>query len=230
MSMLSKTDAVDRLQPTRAPALPLAEPVYTRDFKNRYSNILRLYFAQLDAVIQGLLGGEGGQYLQSPHIAAQDTTDQYATASNTPTKVLWNTLDSGAGFTLNLDSTATAAYGGVYKIDFSIQFTNTASAIHDSYLWLRVNNVDLPGSSSKFSIPARKSAGVPSHLIGYSSITFEIDAGDSIGLWWATDLAYNPVGPVNGVYLEHEDVQTVPYARPSNPSAIGSIVFVSRKA
>lgn len=228
--MLSKTDAVARLIPTRAPALPLAEPVYTRDFKNRYSNILRLYFAQLDAIIQALLGGEGGQYLENPHISAQDTTDQYATASNTPTKILWNTLDSGSGFTLNLDSTATATYSGIYKIDFSIQFSNTANAAHDGYIWLRVNNADVTGSSSKFTLPARKSAGVPSYLVAYSSITFEIAAGDSIGLWWATDQAYSPIGPVDGVYLEHENAQTVPYARPSNPSAMGSIVFVSRTA
>jgi hypothetical protein len=116
----------------------------------------------------------------------------------------------------------------VYKIDFSIQFSNTANAAHDGYVWLRVNNVDVAGSSSKFTLPARKSAGVPSYLVGYSSVTFSIQAGDSIALWWATDQAYNPVGPVDGVYLEHENAQTVPYPKPSNPSVIGSIVFVSR--
>lgn len=216
------------LRGTKAPNLPIAPTEYEAGFHERFTNVLRLYFGSIDNVTSALAGGNGGQYLQNPHISAQNTTDQYATATNTPTKILWNTLDSGDGFTLNADSTATATYSGVYKIDFSIQFTNTANASHDSYLWLRVNNVDLPGSSSKFTIPARKSAGVPSHLVGYSSITFEINAGDSIGLWWATDLAYNPVGPVDGVYLEHEAAQTVPYARPSNPSAIGSIVFVSR--
>ena len=216
------------LRSTKAPNLPIAPGKYEARFHEQFTNILRLYFSSIDNVTSALAGGSGGQYLQNPHIAAQNTTDQYATATNTPTIVLWNTLDSDDGFTLNIDSTATATYGGVYKIDFSIQFTNTANASHDSYLWLRVNNVDLLGSSSKFTIPARKSAGVPSHLVGYSSITFEINAGDSIGLWWATDLAYNPVGPVDGVFLEHENAQTVPYARPSNPSAVGSITFVSR--
>ena len=216
------------LRGTKAPNLPIAPGDYEARFHEQFTNILRLYFSQIDNVTSALSGGSGGQYLQNPHIAAQNTADQYATATNTPTKVLWNTLDSDDGFTLNIDSTATASYGGVYKIDFSIQFSNTDNAAHDSYLWLRVNNVDLPGSSSKFTIAARKSAGVPSHLVGYSSVTFEIEAGDSIGLWWATDLAYNPVGPVDGVYLEHENAQTVPYARPSNPSAVGSIVFVSR--
>jgi hypothetical protein len=216
------------LRGTKAPNLPIAPGEYEPRLHEQFTNILRLYFSQIDNVTSALAGGSGGQYLQNPHIAAQSTVDQYATATDTPTKISWNTLDSGDGFTLNVDNTATAAYSGVYKIDFSIQFSNTDNAIHDSYLWLRINNVDLPGSSSKFSIAARKSSGVPAHLVGYSSVTFEIEAGDSIGLWWATDLAYNPVGPVDGVYLEHENAQTVPYARPSNPSAIGSIVFVSR--
>jgi len=216
------------LRGTKAPNLPIAPIEYEARFHEQFTNILRLYFSSIDNVTSALSGGSGGHYLQNPHISAQDTTDQYATATNTPTKILWNTLDSGDGFTLNADSTATATYGGVYKIDFSIQFSNTDNAAHDAYLWLRVNNVDLPGSSSKFTIPVRKSAGNPSHLVGYSSITFELNAGDSVGLWWATNLAYNPVGPVDGVYLEHENAQTVPYARPSNPSAVGSIVFVSR--
>jgi len=216
------------LRSTKSPNLPIAPAEYEPRLHEQFTNILRLYFSQIDNVTGGLLGTDGGQYLQNPHIAAQDTTDQYAGGNNTPTKVLWNTLDSGSGFTLNVDSTATAAQSGVYKIDFSIQFSNTANAAHDGYVWLRVNNVDVAGSSSKFTLPARKSAGVPSYLVGYSSVTFSIQAGDSVALWWATDQAYNPVGPVDGVYLEHENAQTVPYPKPSNPSVIGSIVFVSR--
>jgi hypothetical protein len=216
------------LRSTKSPNLPIAPAEYEPRLHEQFTNILRLYFSQIDNVTNGLLGTDGGQYLQNPHIAAQDTTDQYATNNNTPTKVLWNTLDSGSGFTLNVDSTATAAQSGVYKIDFSIQFSNTANAAHDAYVWLRVNNVDVVGSSSKFTLPARKSAGNPSHLVGYSSVTFEINAGDSVALWWATEQAYNPVGPVDGVYLEYEPAQTVPYPRPTNPSVIGSIVFVSR--
>ncbi len=212
----------------RAPALPLAEPVYTRDFKNRYSNILRLYFNQLDSLLQGLLGTDGGQYLQNPHIAAQNTEDQYATADNTPTLVLWSVLDSASGFTLDPSGYAKADQGGVYKIDYSLQFANTDNASHDVYVWLQLNGSVVPGSSSRFTIPARKSAGVYGYIVGYSSVTFEIAKDDEIRLWWATEKAYNLTGPVDGVYMEALAAQTLPYVRPANPSAIGSIVFVSR--
>lgn len=219
-----------KLIPTRAPALPLAEPVYTRDFKNRYSNILRLYFAQLDTIIQALLGNNGGRYLELPHIAAQDNTDQYATGNDIPTLVLWDTLDSSSGFTLNPSGSATADFGGVYKIDYSLQLANTANAAHDVYVWLQTNGTVVPGSTSKFTVPARKSAGVYAYVVAYSSVTFELFESDEIKLWWATDQAYNPVGPVDGVYMEYIPAQVLPYARPAAPSAIGSIVYVSRTA
>ena len=88
--------------------------------------------------------------------------------------------------------------------------------------------VIVDNSASKFTTPARKSALVPSFVVAYSSIVFELLEGQSVGLWWATDQAYNPVGPVNGVYIEDIPAQTSPYAHPAAPSAIGSITFVSR--
>ena len=168
-----------------------------------------------------------GREINFPHIAASDSTDQYADADDDPTIVKWDTADEILGFTLNNDYTATATYDGVYKIDYSLQFANTENAAHDVFVWLQVNGIDVAKSASKFTLPARKSAGVPSFVVAYSSITFEVNAGDDIGLWWATDKAYNPTGPVDGVYMEYLPVQTTPFNHPAAPSAIGSIVYVS---
>lgn len=217
-----------RLSTPRSPALPLAQVEYSPPYVNRYSNILRLYFNQLDAAWQGLLGTDGGQYLQNPHIAAQNNADQYATADNTPTLVLFDVLDSVSGFTLFPGGYAQADQNGVYKIDYSLQFANTDNVQHDVFVWLQSNGSVVAGSSSRFTIPARKSAGVFAYIVAYSSITFEIPKDSEIRLWWATEKAYNPVGPVEGVYMEALPAQTVPYVRPANPSAVGSIVYVSR--
>jgi len=211
----------------RAPALPLADLIYTRDSTNRFSNILRLYFAQVDAAWQGLLGTDGGQYLESPHVAAQNNADQYATGDNVPTQVLFDVLDSISGFTLDPSGYATANQNGVYKIDFSLQFANSDNAQHDVFVWLQTNGTVVPGSSSRFTVPARKSAGVLGYIIGYSSITFEIQKDDEIYLWWATEKAATAGGTL-GVFMDSLPAQTVPYIRPANPSAVGSIVFVSR--
>jgi hypothetical protein len=212
----------------KAPSLPIVPSQYSVGHFNQFSNVLRLYFNQLDAVNAGLLSSTGGASLSLPHIGASDSTDQYATADDTPTIVKWNTLESGLGFTLNPNNSATALQGGVYKIDFSLQYANTANAVHDVVVWLRVNGVDVPNSASKITMRARKSAGVPSYTLLYSTVMFTLAADDYLELYWATDLAYNPVGPVDGVYMEHLPVQTVPYAHPAVPSAIGTITFVSR--
>lgn len=216
------------LRPSKAPNLPMAPNEYAPQFHEQFSNALRLYFSQVDNANAAVLGPNGGHYLENPHIAAQNDADQYATGNNIPTLVLWTTLDSISGFTLDPSGFARADHNGVYKIDFGLQLANTSNSAHDVYAWLQTNGTVVPGSSSVHTLPARKSAGVPSYLLAYSSVTFEIQKDDEIRLWWATDLAYNPVGPVAGVYMDARPAQTVPYARPLNPSSVGSIVFVSR--
>ena len=216
-----------RLIPTVAPNLLLAPAEYRAQYHEQMNNALRLYFSRIDAESSTLNGPLGAAYLNSPHVAASDSTDQYATANDTPTLVKWNTLESRAGFTLNLDGSATIPVSGRYKIDYSLQFVNTDNVAHDVYVWLQVNGGPLTNSTSRFTIPARKSAGVYSFLVAYSSVLFNGVGGDAVKLWWATEKAYNPVGPIEGVYMEHIAAQTVPYERPANPSAIGSIVFVS---
>lgn len=220
------TDSIVRA--TKAPNLPIPTVAYSQTFTESFSNALRLYFNTLDAFTTNLSTTAGGSALSFPHIAASDSTDQIASGNDTPTIVKWNTLDSGLGWTLNAPGSAVAGYSGIYKITYSLQFVNTDNTIHNAVVWMKVNNVDVPNSSTEFSIAARKSAGVPSYIAGYSEITFTVEAGDEIELYWATNLAGNPTTPIAGVYIFHDAAQTVPYARPAIPSAIGSITFVSR--
>lgn len=220
--------AIYIINPTKAPALALTPTQFSQQHFDLLNQQLRVYFNTLDAFTANLSTDDGGSSLSFPHIAASDSTDQIAGGNDTPTVVNWNTLDSGLGWTLNSPGSATAAFSGVYTIRYSLQFVNTANAIHNAVVWLKVNNVDLANSSTEFSIPARKSAGVPSYVAGYSEATFTVNAGDEIELYWATDLAGNPTTPTDGVYIFHDAAQTVPYARPAIPSAIGSITFVSR--
>ena len=214
------------LRPSAAPNLPIAPVDYAQLYQDQLLNVLRLYFREVDNFTQVLMQNSGGRFLNFPHISASDTTDQLA-ADNTPTLVLWNTLETDEGFTLNLSGSATATYNGVYKIDYSLQFANTDNAAHDVVVWLRVDGVDVPRSASKFTLPARKSAGVYSYLVAYSHATFSIYGGSEIELYWATDKGYNPLGPIDGVFMEYQAAQTVPYAHPAIPSAIGTITFVS---
>ena len=229
------------LEKFKAPALPLPTAQYDQLQFIQLVNALRIYFNQLDSLTPnqaqsyradnfygGLFSGDG-YGLKLPHISASDSTDQVAGGDNTPTAVKWNTLDSGYGWTLNSPGSATAQYDGVYTIRYSLQFINSANAVHYATVWLKVNNVDAPKTATIFTIPARKSAspGEEGFNAAYSEATFVVDAGDEVELYWATDLAGNPTTPTDGVYIFHDTAQVSPYARPAIPSAIGSISFVS---
>ena len=215
------------LRPPKAPNLPNGPPEYTNRYQDQFLNILRLYFNQIDNGFSSILGSQGGAYLQLPFIAASDSTDQLATASYTHTLIAGNTLECGNGFTLNAPGSATALVSGIYKITYSLQFANTDNASHDAAVWLKINNVDVPRSTTVFSIPARKSAGVFAYVCGYSEVVFTLNAGDEVELYWATGQAYDNSPAVAGVYIEHLAAQSSPYVRPATPSALGSITFVS---
>jgi hypothetical protein len=218
-----KTGAL--IQP-KAPNLPIGPVEYSQQYQDQFTNVLRLYFNQLDNFASGISSPNGGSYINFPFIAAQDTTAQYATANNTATIVLWNTLSNGSGFTLNANSTATADVSGIYKITYSLQFANNDNAQHDSAVWLRANGSDITNSTTIFSLPARKSVGVPAYVCGYSEVVFPLKAGENVGLWWGTDQAANASTRV-GNYIFYQAAQTTPMAYPAVPSAIGSITFVS---
>ena len=214
------------LIPPKAPNLLVAPTQYEPRYVDQLNSVQRLYYNTIDNGLGSLYGPNGGKFLSIPHIAASDSTDQYAGGNNTPTVVAWNTLDSGSGWTLTAPGSATPAQTGVYKITYSAQLANTDNAIHDAVFWLRVNSVDVPNSATYFSVPARKSAGVPSYVCAYSEVTFTITAESIVELWWATDKAATSGGTL-GVYIFADPAQTSPYARPAIPSVIGSITFVS---
>lgn len=215
------------LRPPKAPNLPNApREGYNSGYFDQYSNVLRLYFNQIDNFGIAVSGNNGGANVQFPFIAASNSTIQYATGANTATIVQWSVVEEGNGFTLNAGNTATANISGVYKITYSLQFANNDNQAHDSIVWLKVNGVDVPRSTTIFTVPARKSAIIPTYVCGYSEVVFSLNAGDIVGLWWGTDQAATS-GGATGNYIYYQAAQTAPMAYPAVPSAIGSITFVS---
>lgn len=214
------------LRPSKAPNLPIAPTDYSQQYQDQLNNALRLYFNQIDNFGFGLSNPEGGSYLNFPCIAAYYYPAQYASADNTPTIVAWNNANKVNGFTLNADNTATAQYSGTYKITYSLQFANSDNAAHDAVVWLRVNNTDVADSTTIFTVPARKSAGVYAYVCGYSEVVFDLNAGDKVALWWGTELHATSGGAV-GLWIYSRAAQTSPMAYPATPSALGSITFVS---
>lgn len=252
--MTIKNQGRTQLLPTQVPAFPFAPVQYEQKFHDQFQRILTQYLTQNDNITGQVVGTDGGRFLQFPHIAASydyvapgtpgataTSGNQFASASNVETLVTWNTTSSLSGFTLNVDGTATALRTGVYKIDYSLQFVNTDSQIHEAYVWLKTKTENalsfsvLPGSTSKFSIPNHHGS-VDGYLIAYSSVVFQLNAGDSVALYWlasqASGFTTGSPGPVpsgsTGIFMEAYPQQVVGSTTvPSLPSSVGTIAFVS---
>jgi len=71
---------INRYRPVVQPRLPAAPNEYDAQFIEQYSNILRLYFNQIDGLTGALLGESGGSYLRLPYGAFHQ--DGYTTLTN----------------------------------------------------------------------------------------------------------------------------------------------------
>ena len=148
-----------------------------------------------------------------PYGAFQDTTDQTAASTTAAHAITLNTTDYSAGVSVVSNSQITVRTGGVYNIQFSIQFANGNVAIQDVDIWFRKNGTDVAGSNSKFSVP-NSHGGTDGHLIAALNFYIQLAAGDYVQIMWATTST--------DVSLEQIPAQTTP-TRPSTPSAIVTV-------
>jgi len=205
-----------------APNLPLATEQYSRLYQDQLNNVLRLYFNRLDAIIDQLKTGSGsidGSGLRLPYGAFSSDQDQTTTA-NTATLMTLNTTDFSNNVGLDIGSKITATTAGIYNLQFSTQFQNTDNQIQDISIWLKQNNVDIPGSTGFVSIPARKSAspGEEAHEIVGWNYYVSMAANDYIQIYWSTTNAT--------VTIQHYPTSTGP-VRPSTQSVVATMTFVS---
>lgn len=157
----------------------------------------------------------------APYGAFQDSTDQTAANTTTAYAITLNTTDYTNGVYVSNNSRINVRNYGIYNIQFSIQFKNTTNDAQDVDIWFRKNGTDIAGSNSRFSMPARKSSGDPSHLIAAMNYVLEMNANDYVQVMWrVTDI---------GVSIEHFDASTNP-TRPAVPSAIITATYVAPSA
>ena len=102
---------------------------------------------------------------------------------------------------------------------YSLQLINTTNDGQYADVWFRINGTDVDDSASRFGLPARKSSGDPSELIGAMNIFLTLDADDYIEI----------AGGVSdvGVELWYDTAQTTPFVRPAIPSVILTLNAVS---
>ena len=199
------------------PNLPLGTKEYEQRYQDQFTNILRLYFNQLRNALSELLGNTGGKYLAFPYAAIQRTTNKTFTA-NTATQITFNQNDFLNGCTNDGTDGIVVQQAGIYNYQFSVQFANTDAGVQTAYIWLRVNNVDVPGTGSKFDVPS-KHAGSDGYLIAACNFYVSLNAGDYVTMYAAAANA--------SVYMAASAAQTSPFPAPSIPSVVATLSFVS---
>jgi len=209
------------------PNLIAAPEEYSKNREEQLANELRLYFNRLNTNLNTVADVAGGAAISFPHIVAYSDADQFAGGDDTPTIVAFNNVSDNVGFTFNSDGTANALFSGTYKIEYRLQAVNTENVALDVNVWLQVNGVNVPDSATKYTVPARKSAGVYSYNILASFVSWASLENDNFALYWATEQAYDS-GVQDGIYLEAIAAQTSPYALPETPSSYGVIQYIGR--
>jgi len=206
------------LLPPKAPNLPVGPLQYEQRYQNQLLADLRRYFNTLDNALGLLLGtgGGGGKYVRFPYGAFQSGVDQTATA-NTATIMTFNVTDYSNDVSMVSSSKITVVNSGVYNLQWSGQFENVDTQIHDANAWIRVNGADVVGSNSITSVP-NKHGGVNGHTIAAWNYFVQLNAGDYLQLMWSTDDAQ--------VSLQYYAAGTSP-TRPTTASVIATLSFVS---
>ena len=139
----------------------------------------------------------------------------FATA-NTP-QVLTLTEDE---YTIGMSLASnqiTVDYAGIYDLDVSALFVNTAVQIKEAYLWVRVNGTDVPHSATKFSV-VESHGGVDGYMPISINHPLELDANDYVELVGAVDNT--------GIYLENYTAQTTPFVRPAIPALMVNLQMI----
>jgi len=91
----------------------------------------------------------------TPYASFSDLTDQSIASTTTAYPMTFDTTDFALGVSLSSGSRITVGYSGLYNVQFSSQFLNTASSIEDISIWFRKDGVNIPNSNSEFSITGR---------------------------------------------------------------------------
>ena len=209
---------INRYRPVVQPRLPAAPAQYDPQFIEQYSNVLRLYFSQLDNLTGVVLGEAGGRFIRFPYGAFSSNQDQTATA-NTATLMTLNTTDFSNDVSIS-SSKISVANAGIYNLQFSTQFVNSDTQLHDSYIWLKQNGADIAGSTGFVSIP-NKHGGTNGHIIIGWNYFLSMAANDYVEIYWSPTNA-----AVSIQYLAASGSPT----KPSTQSVVATLSFVSALA
>jgi hypothetical protein len=138
-----------------------------------YNSIILLTPITANAVLSSVPYGAFSDYSNQPLISS--TAEQLMT---------FNTTDASNNVYIGTPTSRMYVRDtGLYSFIWSGQFTNTDTQLHDAYVWLKINNEAVTGSTGYISVP-NTHGGVTGHSIVGWNFLLNLTAGDYIELAW----------------------------------------------
>lgn len=202
-----------QLNATIAPRLPAATQEYERQYQDQLLNILRLYFNQLDTIVNAAIGTNGGQYIDCPNGLFFNTADQTFAVINTAYPIVYDQTYLNNAVALQSGSTSKieVSVSGIYNFQYAGQVHSTSSNAKVIYLWIARNGTDIGYSTRAETLNTNN---------GFTGInwSFDIDlqAGDYIEL---------KASVTDTTLMLDATAATVPH--PGIPSSVMTVNFIA---
>ena len=204
---------MSQLNAVAPPRLPTATEQYERYQQDQMSNILRLYFNQINSTLNSVIGDNGGQFIGCPNGLFFNTADQTFAVIDTAYPIVFDQtyLNNAVALQSGSTSKVEVSVSGIYNFQYTGQVYSSSSSAKNIYVWISRNGTDIGYSTRAKTI---------SNNGGYSDVawTFDIDlqAGDYIEL----------KASVSDTNLKL-DAQTSSSPHPGIPSSVMTVNFVA---
>jgi hypothetical protein len=203
------------------PRLPSAPSQYEQRFHDQHSDVLRLYFNQLNNAVATVLGTNGAAYLQTPHAMLMSDQDQTNAGTTVANILTYNQPVITQGIRVENSGEIWFDQPGQYLVTFTLQVSNRSNAVQEFEVWAAYDGTNYPLSNTRFDVPARKSVSIWAHIVPAITGIFTVTnpATEYLTIkWWASS---------TDVFLEHYGTNTSP-TRPAIPSVIMTVNCISR--
>ena len=203
------------------PRLPSAPVQYEKRFHDQHSDVLRLYFNQLNNAVATVIGTNGAAYLQAPHAMLMSDQDQASAGTTSANILTYNQPVIQQGIEVRNGGEIWFEQPGQYLVTFTLQVSNRGNAVQEFEVWAAYDGTNYPLSNTRFDIPARKSTSIWSHIVPAITGIFTVTnpATEYLTIrWWASS---------TDVFLENYPANTSP-TRPAIPSVIMTVNCISR--
>lgn len=219
---------IANIKPPKSPNLPIAPTNYSQIYFNTLTDVLRLYFNQLDIVCKYLITPDIGRYFNNPFLAVLDDTIQTAASAGVAYPVAWSTpylptYYAGPNeFNPYIDIADNTKIvipdSHYYNFSYTLSFIKATTGPATVAVWWRLNSttlgtIDYPGTTRYYVV-----LGDNAPLAANCTLMTDEVNGDSWQLMWTTSDADVVLTPTPGGIIGPE---------PTGATAALAISFVS---